>query len=368
MKILHVYKDYYPVLGGIENHVRLLAEGQARRGHDVTVLVTNTARGTVVEERNGVRVIKAGRLANVSSTPLSLSFPWQLARLRPDIAHLQFPYPPGEVSNWLLGRAKCTVITYQSDVVRQQGWLKLYRPIMWRVLRAADHLVASSSNYVTSSPYLSRLAEKCTVIPLGIEVERFSERIRKAEEEPQDRPGGPLLLFVGRLRYYKGLQYLIQAMDRVPASLLIAGTGPMEAEWSDLTTRLGLGEKVRFVGEVSDEELPALYRSADVFVLPASHRSEAYGLVQIEAMASGTPVVCTELGTGTSWVNRHGETGLVVPPRDPAALAAALNRMLDDDELREAMGARAAARVRSELSSEVMIDRVLGLYAELLGT
>ena len=368
MNILHIYKDYYPVLGGIENHVRLLAEGQARRGHDVTVLVTNTARRTIVEQRDGVRVIKAGRLANVSSAPLSLSFPWHLLRMRPDIAHLQFPYPPGEVANWLLGRAKRTVISYQSDVVRQRGWLRLYRPIMWRVLRAADRLIASSSNYVSSSPYLSELVDKTTVIPLGIELERFSSVDEGAVAEVRSRYGESPILFVGRLRYYKGLQYLIQAMDRIPARLLVVGTGPMETEWKTLSDRLGLQDKVLFLGDVSDRELPALYHLAGIFVLPASHRSEAYGLVQIEAMASGTPVICTQLGTGTSWINRNGETGLVVPPRDSAALVAGVNRLLDDDELREAMGTRAAVRARREFSFEIMVDRVLSLYHELLDT
>ncbi len=366
MNILHIYKDYYPVLGGIENHIKLLAEEQARRGHEVTVLVTNTARATVVEERNGVRIVKAGRLANVSSAPISLSFAWHLVRMRPDIAHLQFPYPPGEVANWLLGRSRRTVISYQSDIVRQQGWLRFYRPVMWRVLRAADRLVASTPNYVATSPYLSHLKDKCSVIPLGIGVERFRHADEEAVADIRHRHGAPLLLFVGRLRYYKGLQYLIRAMKQVPARLLIAGIGPTQAEWEGLVQELGLSEKVVFLGEVPDEQLPALYHAADVFDLPASHRSGAYGLVQIEAMASGTPVVCTELGTGTSWVNQNGKTGLVVPPCDPAALASAMSRLLDDDELREALGARAAVRAREEFSAAVMIDRVLALYAELL--
>jgi len=366
MKILHIYKDYYPVLGGIENHIKFLAEGQAQRGHEVTVLVTNTGRRTMVAERNGVSIIKTGRLGSISSAPISLSFPWHLARLRPDIAHLQFPYPPGEAANWLLGRARRTIISYQSDVVRQQGWLRFYRPIMWRVLRAADRLIASSPNYVRTSPYLSRLVDKCTVIPLGIDVERFQHAEEDLVDDIRRRYGTPLIFFVGRLRYYKGLQYLIRAMSQVPARLLIGGVGPMQHEWEAEVQKLGLGEKIIFLGEVSDAHLPALYHAADLFVLPASHRSEAYGLVQIEAMASGTPVVCTELGTGTSWVNRDGETGLVVPSCDPDALASAIARLLEDEDLRRSMGARAALRAQEEFSAAVMIDRVLALYTELL--
>ena len=367
MKILHIYKDYYPVLGGIENHIKLLAEGQARRGHEVTVLVTNTGRDTIVEQRNGVCLIKTGRLASISSTPLSLSFPWYLARMRPDIAHLHFPYPPGEVTNWLLGNARRTVIRYHSDVIRQQGWLRLYRPIMWRVLRAADRLIASSPNYIRTSPYLSRLADKCTVIPLGIDVERFQLAEEELVTDIRQRYGTPLIFFVGRLRYYKGLQYLIRAMAQIPARLLIGGIGPMQHEWEAEVQKLGLGEKIVFLGEVPDAHLPALYHAADVFVLPASHRSEAYGLVQIEAMASGTPVVCTELGTGTSYVNVHGETGLVVPPRDPKALVEAINQLLADEALRKGLGQRGRKRAR-EFSKEAMVERIVRLYEELLST
>jgi rhamnosyl/mannosyltransferase len=366
MKILHVYKDSYPVLGGIENHIKLLAELQAKRGHDVTVLVTNTGRRTVTEDRNGVRIIKAGRLVSVSSAPISLSLPWYLTRMRCDIAHVHFPYPPGEVSNWLLGRARRTVIRYHSDVVRQQGWLRLYGPLMRRVLRGADRLIASSPNYVRTSPYLSQLANKCTVIPLGIEVGRFQDVDLSTVTEIRDRYGSPLLLFVGRLRYYKGLEYLIEAMQSIDTNLIVVGSGPMEKQWRSQVDRMGLSGKVTFLGEVSDASLPALYHAADVFVLPASHRSEAYGIVQVEAMASGTPVVCTELGTGTSFVNVHGETGLVVSPCDPQALAAAITRLLNDDELRHTMGARAAARASEEFSAGRMLDRIFELYAEVL--
>ena len=366
MKILHVYKDYYPVLGGIENHIRLLAEGQARRGHCVNVLVTNTSRRTVIEERNGVRIIKAGRLANLSSAPISLSFPWHLARMRPDITHLQFPYPPGEVANWLMGRAERTVMSYQSDVVRQKGWLRFYRPLMRRVLRSVDRIIASSPQYVRSSPYLSALEDRCTVIPLGIDVDRFRAEDKQSVDRIRTRYQPPLLLFVGRLRYYKGLQYLIEAMRGLQARLLVIGTGPMEREWIGLTSRLGLSDRVFFLGEVPDDALPAFYHAADLFVLPASHRSEAYGLVQIEAMAAGTPVVSSELGTGTSFVNQDGETGLVLPPRDPGALQSAITGLLGDQTSRLAMGERAKARAVTEFSAEVMIDRVLNLYAAIL--
>ncbi len=367
MRILHIYKDYCPVLGGIENTVRALAEAQAARGHEVTVLVTNPGRGTVRESLNGVQVIKAGRLATVASTPLSLALPCELRRLRPDVAHVHVPYPVGEMAEWLLGRARRRVATYHSDVVRQKGWLRFYAPFLRRALGAMECIMVTSPRYLETSPFLRPVAGRCRLVPLGIDVQRFLAAEPARAEELRQRLGGPLLLFVGRLRYYKGLHYLLRALNELPGvQLAVVGSGPMEAEWKGLAKGLGLARRVRFLGEVTDEELPAYYHAADCFVLPACERSEAYGLVQVEAMAAGLPVVCTELGTGTSFVNQHGETGLVVPPRDPQALAEACRTLLADAELRLRMGGQGRARALAEFSLERMVERVEAVYEEVI--
>lgn len=368
MEILHIYKDYYPVLGGMENHIKMLSESLVQRGHNVTVLATHPTFMTHLEDINGVRVIKAGRLATVASAPLSFSFPIWLWRQRPDISHLHFPYPIGEASQLFFGRASRTVLTYHSDVVRQRGLLQLYQPFLWRVLRKADRIIATSANYIESSPYLNRFRQKCAVIPLGIEVERFQRASPLKVQRIRDTYGSPLLLFVGKLRYYKGLQYLLTAMPEVPARLLVIGSGPMENEWRALATSAGLSDRVFFLGEVGDDDLPAYYHACDLFVLPASERSEAFGTVQVEAMASGLPVVCTELGTGTSFVNVHGQTGLVVPAKDAQALAGAIQKLLQDETLRREMGQRARQRALSEFSLKTMVDRITSLYEEVLST
>ncbi len=373
MKILHLYKDYFPVLGGIENHIRVLAEAQAAAGHQVTVLVCDPGPRTRTETRNGVRVIKAGRLTTLASMPISLSQPLWVARLRPDIAHVHSPYPLGELANWLLGRARRTVITYHSDVVRQKRILRFYAPFLRRVLAAADRIIATSPHYIRTSPFLSRVADRCTVIPLGVDVERFARVSEGAGAALRARIGlddpapPPLLLFVGRLRYYKGLDDLLRALPRVPdAHLLVVGDGPMRAEWETLARELGLADRVHFLGDLPDADLPASYAVADLFVLPANARAEAFGTVLLEAMAAGLPLICTEVGSGTSFVNRHGETGLVVPPRDPAALAAAINALLADPARRRAMGEAAQRRVREQFTVEQMIARVEALYHQLL--
>ncbi|MBC7260476.1 MAG: glycosyltransferase, partial [Chloroflexi bacterium] len=369
MKILYIYKDYYPVVGGIENHIRMLAEALAQQGHQVQVLVTHPTARTHVEEINGVQVFKAGRLATISSAPISLSlFAWA-HRLEADIAHLHFPYPIGELAYLLAGRSRKMVITYHSDIVRQKYLLQVYKPFLYRLLARADKITVSSPNYIQSSPYLRPLADKCVVIPHGTDLQRFAETeaVRQRAKEIRGRYATPLILFVGLLRYYKGLSFLIEAMPAIAATLLIVGQGPEGKKWQALSQQLGLGEKVVFLGRVSDEELVALYHACDVFVLPAIHRSESWGAVQVEAMACGKPVISTELGTGTSFVNVHGQTGFVVPPKDSAALAEAINTLLQNEPLRKEMGQRARQRAFSEFSLPTMVERVLNLYHQVLG-
>jgi len=331
----------------------------------VQVLVTNTSPQTVIEEINGVTVIKAGCPIRISGAPISPALYAWLRRLQPDIAHLHFPNPPGELGQLLLGQSRKFVLTYHSDIVRQKYLLGLYRPFLWKVLAKADRIIATSPNYIRSSAYLSRFAKKCVVIPLGIDLKPFEAVDDARVQAIRQRYGSPLLLFVGKLRYYKGLEYLFEAMRQIEARLVVVGTGPMEVEWRALAEELGLGDKVAFLGEVSDNDLPSYYCACDLFVLPASHPSEAFGVVQIEAMACGKPVICTELGTGTSWVNIHGETGLVVPPRDPKALTVAIEQLLADDGLRKRLGQQGRKRAKA-FSKEAMVKRTVELYEELL--
>ncbi len=367
MKILHVYKDYPPILGGIENHVKLLAEGQAGRGHAVTVLVTNPTGATTTRTvENDVAVIRAGRLATVASTPLSPALAWQLARQLPDVVHLHFPYPIGEVSQWLLHRGQATVLSYHSDIVRQAGILRFYRPLLRRVLAFVDAIIVGSPP-MRGSAYLADHQAKLHLIPYGIPLARFraqpaTEELAAVRARYLTSHTPPLLLFVGRLRYYKGLDTLIRALPETPGHLLVVGIGPMAAEWRALAQATGVADRIAWLGEVSDADLPALYHLADLFVLPASHPSEAFGLVQVEAMAAGVPVVCTELGTGTSYVNQDGVTGRVVPPRDPPALAAAIRDLLADPGRLADLGVAARARVAADFDEAVMVERVLALY------
>ncbi len=369
MKILHLYKDYHPVLGGIENIVKWLAESQAKAGHEVTVLVASLTGQTTQETLNGVTVHKIGRLTTIASTPITPTLPLALSQYQPDIAHVHSPYPPGELLNWLLGRARFTVITYHSDVVRQQTILQFYRPFLKKVLQHADIIMPTSANYIDSSLFLQPHKDKCRVVPLGIDVSHFNVPNLPLAQNLRAPFGTPLLLFVGRLRYYKGLNTLIDAMRYIPqAKLLIVGHGPLKSELENQVNIAGLNQRVHFAGDVNDDELLAYFQAADVFVLPSNSRAEAFGIVLLEAMASGLPCVATELGTGTSWIVQHGVTGLVVPPETPELMAAAINIIITNEPLRQQLGQAARQRVETMFTKTVMTQRVLEVYNELLNS
>lgn len=366
-RVLHVYKDFYPVPGGIEGHIRDLTARLRALGIAASVLVTAPDRRTRWEVLFGVPVTKAGRLAELASTPISFRLCLELWRSDADIYHLHFPYPLGEVAYLLRPRGRL-VITYHSDIVRQRTLLRLYRPLLGRLLRRADAILVTSPQYLVSSPFLRPVAAKCRVVPLGIDPGRFDAFDPDRVAAWRAKLGSPLVLFVGRFRYYKGLDCLVEALRLVPAArLALVGDGPEAPRLRRLVAEYGLGSRVAFLGALPDEELPALYRAADVYVLPATERSEAFGISLLEAMAAGLPVVTTELGTGTSHVNRHGETGLVVPPRNPGALAAALAELLADPQRRRAMGAAGRRRVEAEFTLDRMVAEVLRVYREVLG-
>ncbi len=366
LRIVQIYKDYAPVVGGIENHIQALAQGLAARGHDVAVLVTNQARRTETITMNGVRVIKAARLAHLASTPLSLDLMLQARHLHADVVNLHMPYPPGDLAALAIDAP--LVVTYHSDIVRQQRLLQIYRPFLNATLRRAASIITTSAPYIQLSPFLRQYAEKCRVMPLSVDADRFVNVVPEAVATVRQRHNidshARVVLSVGVLRYYKGLHILLDAMRHVDATHVVVGDGPECEHLEQVAAEYGIAERVRFAGRVSDNDLPAYYHAADVFVLASHLRAEAFGIVLLEAMASGLPMVSTELGTGTSVVNQHGETGFVVPPADPYALARALQVLLANDDLRRWMGNQARERVLAHYTHDRMIDGTLAVYDE----
>lgn len=373
LKVLQVYKDYYPpVIGGVEGHINLIAKGLKQRGMDVEVLVSNTCARPQIEEIEGIRVTKAPQLGRFASAPLNLTFPSWLRKLgkEADIIHFHFPNPTAEIASLLARWKGKVVVTYHSDIVRQARMAKLYAPFMREFLSRADLIMATSPNYVRSSEVLREFQDKCRIIPFGVDLTRFecTSETAKAVRAVRRTYGPGIILFVGRFRYYKGLYMLIEAMKMARGKLLLIGSGPMEKE---LKCRVAqdpeLDDRVFFLGALSEQQVSAYFHACDVFVLPSIVRSEAFGIVLLEAMACARPVISTELGTGTSFVNQHGKTGLVVPPNNPTALAHAVNFLLDNPKIRAQYGESARKRVETNFSLDKMVEAVADLYEEALG-
>jgi glycosyltransferase involved in cell wall biosynthesis len=370
VRVVHVYKDIHPVKGGMENYVLALCRRlRESAGVDAQILATSTGRHTERTTIEGVPTVKAARLATAASTPLSLALAPLLRQMRPDIVHLHAPYPVGELAYLLATPRTPMVMTYHSDIVRQKTLLRAYGPALDLVLRRARVIMATSPQYKASSPWLRRHRARCRIVPLGIDQRRFRQPAAATLTLAQTlraRYGSSLLHSHGVFRYYKGLRYLVEALALVAeARLLLTGTGPEEGALRAQVAAAGLGTRVHFAGAVSDAELPACYRAADLYVLPAVARSEAFGISMVEAQASGLPCISTELGTGTSYVNVHGVTGLVVPPANPEALAQAIRHLLTDTELRRAMGRRAQTRAAELFDLEGNTAAVAAIYHEV---
>lgn len=366
-----VNKLYYPFIGGVENHLyHLCNELSGTIG--VSVLVCNTKLKTEIESENSVKIVRVASPGILFSMPLSFTFPLWLKKLadQSDIIHFHHPFPLGEFSSLLVQPKKKIVVTWHSDIIHQRFLLRLYRPFLLRFLERADLILPTSPNYIESSSFLRLFREKCYPVPLGIDLSQFklTPKVDEQARKIRGRFGNnrPVILFIGRLIYYKGIEFLIEAMKEIDANLVIIGGGRLEARLKKQAAQPGLRSKIFFLKPVKDVELAAYYYACDLFVLPSVERSEGFGIVQLEAMACGKPVVSTDLPTGVPFANQHEKTGLVVPPRDPAALSKAINQLLSDAGLREKYGKYAQGRVKREFTKEVVAQRVLAVYKEML--
>jgi glycosyltransferase involved in cell wall biosynthesis len=408
MRILHINKRYPPHVGGIEKHLQDLARAESRRP-GVEVDVVCVAEGTPpglwagvreeggrrdpgaadVYERDGrVAVRRVPQTALVASNPVSWGIARALLESRHDVWHFHYPFPTGELSLLLARRFRgagaggaagrppgfpAVVMSYHSDFVGEAGLKRFlsvpYARLTRAALEAADVVLAASPQLAARSRFLPAVSSKVRLVPYGIDTTALAPTAAclAGAAELRTRFGGPLALFVGRLVPYKGADVLLRALPAVPElRLVMVGDGPLRGELEALAAALGIAHRVAFVGALADEALAAHYRAADVFVLPSVTPNEAFGLVQLEAHACGLPVVSTNLPTGVPYVNRHEETGLVVEPGDISGLAAALNRLVCEADLRRRLGLCAQRRQRTDFSLEVMVDRVLDVYRGLL--
>lgn len=374
MNILHVGKYYPPVAGGIETFLADLARAQAAAGHAVHVLVHEREpfRRVPEETVKGVQLSKALTFGEFVYAPIAPGFGLRLARLikkkRIDVLHLHMP----NISVFwvlLLKPRIPVVIHWHADVFSEnmpatlRAFYKLYGPLEKALLKRAERVIVTSPPYLESSRTLQPFREKCSIVPLGMHPERLCDDCKQPVGEM-----GKIVLSVGRFTYYKGFEYLIRAVAELPGvRLVIAGSGPLLSEMRRLVDELGLEGTVELPGRVDDAELARLLAQCDVFCLPSIDRAEAFGVVLLEAMNAGKPLVTAHVeGSGMSFVNEDGRTGIVVPGRDHRSLAEALQRVLGDETMRNEMGRRGRERFLEHFHIDVVEAAVRRVYDEAM--
>lgn len=363
ISVLHVGKFYPPHPGGMETHLETLCRALGK-AMDVRALVANDTRRDEEAVIDGVSVSRLAIDFHIAGAPVCIGMASKLRRSNADIIHVHVPNPAGVLAVMASGYKGKLIVTWHSDVVRQRRLARIFAPIQRRFLGKCSAIIASSPNYIESSPDLARFRDRCRVVPFGIDVDQFRRVDREAVKAIRDRYRGPLLLSVGRLVYYKGFEYLIRAMREVKATLLIVGEGPLRYSLEQEARAAGVMDRVMFLGAVPG--ITPYYHACDAFVLPSVSRSEAFGIVQLEAMACGKPVVNTQLRSGVPFVSVDGATGFTVMPRDSAEMARALNRLLDDHELRQKYGSAALQRVRAEFTVDAMAKRTIDVYEQVI--
>lgn len=351
MRILQVYKDVHPfVRGGIERYIHDLSMYLSTREHDVNVLVAGIGASP---EISGFTVSQYPCICRILSNPISLHLRRILKDTPADVLHFHLPLPSA-VTAWLMsGRDTPYIVTYHSDIVRQAFLLPLYGPFLRRFLKGAFKVITTSPVYRDTSDYLSRL-NNTEVVPIGSDLDKFRPPDTLKKED--------YTLFVGRFRKYKGINVLLDAWRNFPRrSLVMVGGGPLEK----MVRRRIIEEdlNIRIVSDPDDQQLVELYQQARCLVLPSTLRSEAFGMVQTEAMACGVPVISTDIQTGVPWVNTSGVSGLVIPPGDPVALADAVRR-LDDPHLHSALAAGALVRAQSDFNAAQLFSQVESILLE----
>lgn len=368
MKVLHFYKVSFPdSMGGVEQVIHHLASGGIRYGIQTEVLsLTNELQSSTVEV-DGYQVHRVPLDFQFASSSFSFA---ALAKFKSlaasaDIIHYHFPWPFMDMVHFLTGVSKPTVVSYHSDIIRQQYLLKLYSPLKRKFLADVDAIVAASPNYLVSSDVLSRYQDKVSVIPYGLCKESYPKPDQDLVNKWSAKLGEKFFLFVGVLRYYKGLHVLIEASRGVEFPVVIVGAGPIEKELKKQADALGL-RNVHFLGAVSEEDKVALINLSYGIVFPSHLRSEAFGIALLEGAMYGKPMISSEIGTGTTFINIAGETGMVVPPSDAFALRTAMQYLWDHPDEAARMGKNAEARYWKYFTADKMVSAYVNLYQSLL--
>ncbi|HTL88127.1 MAG TPA: glycosyltransferase [Leptolyngbya sp.] len=380
LRICHLSKYYPPQPGGIETHVRALATSQAALGATVDVICVNACDQTGKEaqrtqtiehlDRN-VRVIRLGRMGTFARFDLFTAFSkyFKASNLAYDVAHLHAPNPAMGL-HWALSDSPVPlIITHHSDIVKQRMLKQIVSPLLKHLYRCSAKILVDSPTYLAGSDFLRSYRERVEVLPLGIDLSVYQQPSPGAiayEQQLRSTHPGPIWLSVGRLVYYKALHVAIAALQSVPGTLIIVGKGDLAGSLQHYAAEIGVSDRVVFKSQLGEDELVGAYRAATALWFPSNARSEAFGLVQVEAMASGCPVINTAIpNSGVTWVSRNGIEGLTVPMNDARALSEAANQLLQDPLLRERLAIASQARSQ-QFDQVVMAQESLRLYQQVI--
>jgi rhamnosyl/mannosyltransferase len=374
MRVCHLGKYYPPAMGGIETLVCTLARAQARLGLDVSVACINHSPGPTSIERDGdVEVLRFGQVGRIAKFDICPRLGRQLGRIRADVLHLHVPNPT-MIVGLLQARTRVpVVVTYHSDLVRQRYLGRLFRPLESLLYRRVRAIMTTSPDYPGGSEFLRPFHDRLFVLPHGLDLQPYLEPSAESVDlaaRVRERFGrhGPIWLSAGRQVYYKGLIHAIRALKHVEGTLVLIGDGPDQPALRAETKRLTLNDRVEFVGPLPHFlDIVPYYLAADALWFPSNARSEAFGLVQVEAMASGCPVINTYIPhSGVPWVSLHEETGLTVPVNDPEAFAQAAHRLVTEPGLRDRLASAARRRAIQEFDHGVMAERSIAIYRHVL--
>ncbi len=367
MNILHVYKTFLnDTFGGVEQTIFQMAKA-SESGFKHTVLSLTKDPEVRQGEHAGIKNICYKENFSIASNSVSFSLLRDFNRIaqQADVIHYHFPWPFADVLHLFWRIKKPSILTYHSDIVRQQQLLFFYKPLMNQFLKSVDKIVATSPNYAASSKVLQKYRHKVATIPIGLNRSHYPVPTKEQITYWKNRFGERFFLFVGVMRYYKGLHILLEALSNTSFPVVIVGTGPLEDELKAYAEKLHL-TNVHFLGRLDDSDKVALLELCLSVIFPSHLRSEAFGITLLEGAMAGKPLISSEIGTGTSYINIHGETGFVVPPGDTEALRQAMQFIWDNPTASEAMGKKAAERYDQLFTGDRMVSEYEKIYREIV--
>jgi rhamnosyl/mannosyltransferase len=368
MNVLHVYKtSIIQSHGGVEKFIDTLCKADSMLGVKNTFLTLSKKPARYPIKMDGYTIHQTKQNLFVASTGFSLSAFSTFKKLvrQANIVHYHFPNPFADILHILCSPKKPSIVTYHSDIVKQKIGGFFYRPLKSYFLNSVDHIVATSPNYLRSSSVLQTYSDKTSIVPIGIDIHSYPRLDPQRLAFWEQRLKKPFFLFIGTLRYYKGLHIALDAIAGTNMRMAIAGAGGIEKKLRSQAKFLKL-DNVDFLGDISEEDKVALLDLCYAFVFPSHLRSEAFGISLLEAAAFGKPMITCEIGTGTTFVNQAGKTGLVINPDSPSELRQAMKYLIECPSVVAEMGANAQKRVYDFFTAEKQAQSYFNLCQSLI--